>query len=84
MSTIELPVSESLKEFVETQAAAGGYSSASDYVTALLEAVRKRRAWDGIEPQVLEGLASPCREMTRDDWQQLHLRIDQIEASRAK
>jgi putative addiction module CopG family antidote len=80
MPTIQLNLSDEVKEFLDAEATAKGFSSASDYVAALLRALQKREAWDRLEPLVLEGLASPAREMTATDWQSLRDRIDRIEA----
>jgi len=38
MFTVEIPMSDSLKEFVECQVAKGGFRDASEYVQSLLEA----------------------------------------------
>jgi antitoxin ParD1/3/4 len=80
MSILELPLPESLKRFVESQAAARGYASSSDYVVALLRALERRQAWEGLEPLVLEGLATPAREVTPQDWQSYREEIDRLEA----
>jgi antitoxin ParD1/3/4 len=80
MTTLEINLPDDVKEFLEAEAAAKGFASASDYVAALLRALQRREAWDRLEPLVLEGLASPAREMTPNDWRSLRDRIDRIEA----
>lgn len=80
MTTIQISLSDEVKAFLDAEAAAKGYSSGGDYVVALLRALQKRQVWDQIEPLVLEGLASPAREMTPADWQWLRDRIDRIES----
>jgi antitoxin ParD1/3/4 len=58
MNTLNLTMSDSLKEFVEAQAAAEGHSSAGEYVLAVLREAQKRKAWERVEELVLEGLNS--------------------------
>lgn len=76
MSSVQLYLSESLKEFVDTQAAARGYPSASDYIEALLREAQKKEAWKKVEALVLEGLQTPVREMSASDWEQLRRKIE--------
>jgi len=80
MAILQVTLPESLKAFVDTKAAAGGFPSPGDYLTALLTAIQKREAWDQLEPLVLQGLASPARAITPEDWHALHGEIDRIEA----
>jgi Arc/MetJ-type ribon-helix-helix transcriptional regulator len=80
MSTIQLQLPQSIRDFLEADANAKGYSSPSEYVAALLSALQQRQTWHDLEPLVLAGLATPARPMTRADWQELHAEIDQIEA----
>ena len=84
MSTLEVTLPESLKDFVVGQAAARGYGSPGEYIAALLQEIQKRQAWNNLESLVLDGLASPARVMTTADWEQLRDRIDHIEAQRAR
>jgi antitoxin ParD1/3/4 len=49
---------DSLKAFVETQVAEGGYSSASEYIRELIRADQKRKAEEKLEALLLEGLNS--------------------------
>jgi antitoxin ParD1/3/4 len=84
MSTVELKLPDSLKEFLEGEVAAKGYKSASQYLAALLRALQRRRAWDNLEALALEGLATPAREMTRADWQRLRARLLQRKTAAKK
>ena len=83
MSTLELTLPDSLKDFLETQASATGYGSASEYIGALLRELQKRQAWDNLEAAALEGLSSPAQEMGAADWGQLREIIDRVESQRA-
>jgi antitoxin ParD1/3/4 len=83
MSSVQVTLPDAVKEFLDAEVAAKGYSSPGEYLAALLSALQKGQAWDNLEPLVLEGLASPAREMIAGDWQALRDRIDQIEATPA-
>ena len=85
MNRVELTLPDSVKQFLDTEVRAKGYASPSEYVTALLQDVQKRRAaWAALEPLVLEGLASPYSEMTGADWKELYAEIDRIEAGQGQ
>jgi antitoxin ParD1/3/4 len=58
METINISLPDSLKAFVETQVAEGGYSSASEYIRELIRADQKRKAEEKLEALLLEGLNS--------------------------
>jgi antitoxin ParD1/3/4 len=84
MSTMELKLPDSVKDFLEGEVAAKGYKSASQYLTSLLRALQRRRAWDNLEALALEGLATPAREMTHADWQRLRARVLQSKTAPKK
>ena len=64
---ISLP--DSMKHFIEGQVAAGGYSSASEYVRALVRAEQQRQAKARLETLLLEALDSgDAITMTPEDW----------------
>ena len=71
MTTMNIPLPEDMKAFLETQAAAEGYASASDYVRTLIRDAQKRRAKQELEAKLLEGLQGPVVEMTREDWESI-------------
>ncbi len=77
MNTLKIPLTENLKTFVETETAAGGHSSASDFVLALVKDAQKKRAWEKAEELVLEGMQTPARPLTDEDWEKLYKRIHQ-------
>jgi antitoxin ParD1/3/4 len=58
MEAINISLPDSLKAFVETQVAEGGYSSASEYIRELIRADQKRKAEEKLEALLLEGLNS--------------------------
>jgi antitoxin ParD1/3/4 len=66
--TIRLP--DSLREFVDTQVAEGGYETAGEYIQALLREAQRREAQEVLEAKLLEGLNSgPVIEVTPEYWE---------------
>lgn len=76
MTTISIAVSETLKEFIDAQVAEGNFGSPDEYIRQMLEQLQKDRAREKLEALLLEGLASPAREMTRQDWDGFRQRLD--------
>jgi antitoxin ParD1/3/4 len=68
MAIMNISLPDEMKAFVESQMAADGYASASEYLHALIRDDQKRRAKQALEAKLLEGLQGPAVEMTRDDW----------------
>lgn len=76
--TMNVALPENLKDYVLQQVAAGGYSSASEYVRELIRSDQKRKTQERLESLLLEGLDSgQSRELTAEDWAQLHRRVRQ-------
>jgi antitoxin ParD1/3/4 len=71
METMNIALSAEMKEFVRGEVERGGYSSASEYVRALIREEQKRKAQEQLETLLLEGLDSgdPV-EVTEEWWQQ--------------
>ncbi|MBI2804453.1 MAG: type II toxin-antitoxin system ParD family antitoxin [Planctomycetes bacterium] len=60
METLQIPLSESLKTFLEKQATKKGFSSSSDYVQSLLGELQEREQdRKELEEKLLEGVRSP-------------------------
>jgi antitoxin ParD1/3/4 len=69
MQTMNISLPDSMKHFIEGQVAAGGYSSASEYVRALVRAEQHRQAKARLETLLLEALDSgDATTMTPEDW----------------
>ena len=78
MSTIQVTLTDPLKAFVETEAAARGYANPGEYVKDVLGEARKRKFKAELEKLALEGLASgPGRPITEEFWQGLLKKIDE-------
>ncbi len=67
---ITLP--ETLRTWVEIQAAVGGFESVDEYVSQVLREERRRQAHEAIEKKLLASIASgPATPMTEADWEEL-------------
>jgi antitoxin ParD1/3/4 len=71
MTSLNISLPQSLKDYVERQVSAGGYSTPSEYLRELLRQDQKRRAEEDLEALLLEGLRSgdPI-EVTPEYWEQ--------------
>jgi antitoxin ParD1/3/4 len=56
--TMNIALPEAMKQFVLAQVSAGGYSTASEYVSELIRADQKRKSQARLESFLLEGLDS--------------------------
>ena len=78
MTTLYVNLPDTLKEFVETQVASGGYGSANDYILTLLREAQKRQAWDRVEALVVEGLNSgEPFAATKQHWEEKRQRLEE-------
>jgi antitoxin ParD1/3/4 len=81
MTTINISLPESMRDFVNQQVAQGGYSTVSEYVRQLIREEQKQAGQKRIEALLLEGLNSgEPKEMTPEDWKELERRIWQRHA----
>jgi antitoxin ParD1/3/4 len=71
MQTMNISLPDPLKDFVESQITSGRYSSVSEYVRELIREDEKRKAEQRLEELLLEGLASPETELTRQDFEDI-------------
>ncbi|HUI43862.1 MAG TPA: type II toxin-antitoxin system ParD family antitoxin [Terriglobia bacterium] len=58
MTSRNVSLPKTLKEYVEGQVAAGAYSTPSEYMRELIREDQKRRARENLEAALLEGLQS--------------------------
>ena len=76
MDTMNVALPESMKEFVQQQVAAGGYSSVSEYVRELIRTDQKSKARAALEAEVLKGLSGgDSTPMTEEDWDSIREEI---------
>lgn len=72
MATMNISLSEPLKQFVDEEVRQGGYSSTSDYVRDLIRQHQRRKAQDFLRQLIAEGLASgPTEPVTADTFEQM-------------
>ena len=78
METIQVPMSESLKGFVENQAAKRGFHSPGDFVqSVLLDMERHEKARKELEGKLLEGVRSTMFEADDLFWRKLERELVQ-------
>ena len=70
---ISLP--EPLRLFVEEQVSKGGYSTASEYLGALIRGAHRRALLHELEAMLQAGRQSPTCEMTADEWSAVRDRV---------
>jgi antitoxin ParD1/3/4 len=68
-TTLTITLPEPVGAFVAEQVAAGGYTSPSDYIAAVLREIHQRKAQEKLEALLLQGLDSEVAPMTPEDWE---------------
>ena len=58
MATLNISLPDVMRAFVDGQVAAGGYSTASEYVRELVRADQKRAAKERLDQLLIEGIES--------------------------
>jgi antitoxin ParD1/3/4 len=71
MTTLNISLPESMRDFISEQVAKGGYSTASEYIRHLIRQELERVAKTQLETLLLEGLDSgEAIEITDEWWEQ--------------
>jgi antitoxin ParD1/3/4 len=66
MTTVNISLPESMKTFVEEQAAKEGYASVSEYLRAVIRDLQQRKARKAeLEAKLLEGVRPPTVRTAR-------------------
>jgi antitoxin ParD1/3/4 len=83
MTTLNISLPETLREFIETQSTQDGYSTPSEYICALVKEAQKQKAREKVEDLLLEGLNSgePV-EMTAQEWSDIRREVYERHARR--
>jgi len=68
MQTVNISIPDDLKRFVDGQVSQGHYSSASEYLNALIQADERRKAEALLEAKLVEGLSSPEHVLDDQEW----------------
>lgn len=75
LTSMNVSLPGSMREFVREQMQAGGYANASEFIRQLIRA-EQQRLRKKLEALLLEGLDSgPATEMTEKDWKDLRARV---------
>jgi len=78
MSTLNISLPESMREFINQQIKQGGYSTASEYIHNLIQQDQEKTEKKQFEQLLLEGLNSgETMEMTDDWWSQKKAKLVQ-------
>jgi antitoxin ParD1/3/4 len=77
MQTMTISLPDPLKQFVEEQVAAGGYSSPSEYIRELVRSDQKRKAKEALEQTLLAAMEEgDSIEATPEWWAALQTKLD--------
>ena len=69
MASLNVPMTDELRRYVDERAASGAFSTPSEYVRHLIREDRERENDRRLEALLLEGLSSgPATNMTSADW----------------
>lgn len=71
MTSMNISLPSSMKEFVEKEVASEGYGTVSEFFRELLRDAKKRREEERLEKLLLESLDSPASPMTKNDWKEI-------------
>ena len=71
MSTIQLELSESMRQFVEQEAAKAGLGGPGDYIQSVLRDLQTRHGKQDLEAALLQGIDSPARELRPEEWAEM-------------
>ena len=84
MSMMSLTLPDSLRAFVESQAARKGYGSPSDYLEALILEDQRKAEKEEIESKLLEALQGPpATPVTSETWEAIKQEgLRRLEAAR--
>ncbi len=74
MSTIPVELPDELHRFIEAKVQRGQFTSANEYIVALVDAARRKRS--EIEAALIEGLDSgAAEEWTSQEWADIRQRV---------
>ena len=79
MATMNISLPDEMKSFIETQAAAKGFGTVSEYVRSLIRQVQQRAAQrERVDALLLEGLDSgPSTPLVDADWEAIRHEVSQ-------
>lgn len=72
MNMMQIPMTDSLKSFVQVQASKRGFSNPEDFVqSVLLDLERREKDKNELEAKLLEGVRSPWIEADDAFWREI-------------
>ncbi len=75
MNSLNISLSQSMREWIDQQVADGDYGTASEFLRDLIRRTQQAHAQADLEEKLLAGLASPTRELTEKDWENLRRKL---------
>ena len=85
LTSMNVSLPSTQKEYVRERAAATGCSTPSEYVRRLIHQDQKAREEERLEELVLDGLRSPSREIGPKEWAKLREKLrSQVRSSRRR
>ena len=82
--TVSLP--ESVKQFVDTEAAAGGFANSGDYLQDLILRAYREKARQQLEAKLLRRVEGVDRgevaDMTQEDWDEIRAEVERSHQKR--
>ncbi len=70
MTSMNISLPASMKQFIEEEISSGGYGTASEYFRELVREAKKRNEEERLEKLLLEALdGGPATRMTKKDWE---------------
>lgn len=83
MTSLNISLPESMRNYIDQQITLLGYSTASEYIRDLIRQDQKRNATQKLETLLLEGLESgKATEITEQDWQNIRQAVAEKLATR--
>ncbi len=81
MTTLNVSLPDSLRQFVEEHVERGGFSTTSEYIRHLIREARNIEAATRLEQLMLDGLQSgPAEPLEAAEWNALRLRVAEKQA----
>jgi antitoxin ParD1/3/4 len=71
MTILNVSLPDAMREFIDAQVAEAGYTTASEYIHALVQEAQKQKAKKNFEDWLLEGLnGAEAAELTAEEWEE--------------
>lgn len=75
MAILNIQLRDDLQIVARARATERGYASVDEYLAELIEADGTVAVSEGLEAEILDGLASSAREMTSAEWDEMRRRF---------